>query len=202
MFKNSLTTLSSSYPILTQDYERVRIVLNERRLLHSLGVLEASRILQSRFGGNLLSICRAAVYHDLFKGLKKNELFELGRRVGYVAEGVLAYMPEIAHGPIAALWLEKEGILTDQTALNAIRYHTVGRSEMTLEEKIVYLADAIESGRHYPGIERLRQEAEVSLEGALLISVTQTLSYVLANDRLIHPQSVEMRNALLQLLAK
>jgi predicted HD superfamily hydrolase involved in NAD metabolism len=202
MSKNSLITLSNTFPILAQDYERVRIVLNEKRLQHTLGVLEASCVLQSRFGGSLLSICRAAVYHDLFKGLKKTDLFALGKRVGYTADGVLAFMPEIAHGPIAALWLEKEGILTDQTALNAIRYHTVGRAEMTLEEKIVYLADAIESGRNYSGIERLRQEAEDSLDRSLLISVTQTLSYVLANDRLIHPQSVEMRNSLLQSLSK
>jgi HD superfamily phosphohydrolase YqeK len=69
---------------------------------------------------------------------------------------------------------------------------------MTVEEKIVYLADAIEPGRDYPGMDLLRLTAEISLDQALLLSVTQTISFVLEAGRPIHPLSVEMRNSLIQ----
>lgn len=202
MRDNSLKTLSRLYPVLTEDYERVITFMTDKRVRHTLGVFESSVHLQSTFGGNLLSIARAALYHDLFKGMNHTALFELGESVGYSTEDEMRKYPEIAHGPIAALWLEQNEIVTESVTLNAIRYHTVGRAKMTIEEKIVYLADAIEAGRDYPGIDQLRLVSETSLDDALLISVTHTLSYVLAKNRLIHPQSIEMRNELLQVLSK
>lgn len=193
-----LESLISRFPVLEQDYIRVSATLKHKRLSHTLGVLETACQLTDLYGGDLLAVCRGALYHDLFKGIQKSELLNLGKTLGYEVGGIADELPEIAHGPIAALWLEQEGILTDPLALNAIRYHTVGRAGMTVEEKIVYLADAIEPGRDYPGMDLLRLTAEISLDQALLLSVTQTISFVLEAGRPIHPLSVEMRNSLMQ----
>ena len=197
-----IESLSLRFPILQEDYKRISGRLKQKRLRHTLGVMEAACALSERYGGELVTICRAALYHDLFKGVEKGELLAVGKSLGYHISGAVDARPEIAHGPIAALWLEHEGIVVDDLVLDAIRYHTVGRKDMSLEEKIVYLADAIEPGRNYPGVETVRLLAETSLDRALLMSVSQTLEFVLASDSPIHPCSVEMRNALLESLEK
>ncbi|SCZ77195.1 bis(5'-nucleosyl)-tetraphosphatase (symmetrical) YqeK [Acidaminobacter hydrogenoformans] len=197
-----IENLSLWFPILQEDYDRISGRIKQKRLKHTLGVLESACVLSERYGGDLVSICRAALYHDLFKGVEKSELLTIGGSLGYIISGAVDERPEIAHGPIAALWLEHEGIVKDSLVLNAIRYHTIGRRDMSLEEKIVYLADAIEPGRDYPGVETVRLLAETSLDQALLCSVSQTLEFVLASDSPIHPESVEMRNALLETIEK
>lgn len=197
-----IENLSLRFPILQEDYERISGRIKQKRLKHTLGVLEAACALSERYGGELVAICRAALYHDLFKGVEKRELLSLGASLGYSISGAVDERPEIAHGPIAALWLEREGIVKDALVLDAIRYHTIGRRDMSLEEKIVYLADAIEPSRDYPGVEMVRLLAETSLDQALLRSVSQTLEFVLASDSPIHPESVEMRNALLETIEK
>jgi len=197
-----IESLSLNFPVLREDYNRICGRIKQKRLAHTLGVLESACELTQLYGGNLLAVSRASIYHDLFKGVQKSELLELGHSVGYEVSGRVDELPEIAHGPIAALWLEREGIISDPLILDAVRYHTVGRRDMTLEEKIVYLADAIEPGRDYPGVTALRILAQESLDKALLMSVSQTLEFVLASGSPIHPQSVDMRNALLQTLEK
>jgi predicted HD superfamily hydrolase involved in NAD metabolism len=197
-----IESLSLRFPILQEDYQRISGRIKQKRLKHTLGVMEAACALSERYGGDLVAICRAALYHDLFKGIEKSELLAIGQSLGYPISGAVDLRPEIAHGPIAALWLKREGIVGDDLVLDAIRYHTVGRRDMSLEEKIVYLADAIEPGRDYPGVDIVRLLAETSLDLALLKSVSQTLEFVLASDSPIHPLSVEMRNALLESLEK
>lgn len=202
MKRCQIESLSLRFPVLQEDYKRICDRIRQKRLAHTLGVLETACELSERYGGNLLIVSRASLYHDLFKGIEKSELLELGRSLGYEVSGSVDALPEIAHGPIAALWLAQEGIITDEPILDAIRYHTIGRRDMSLEEKIVYLADAIEPGRKYPGVESLRIRSQESLDQALLMSVSQTLAFVLSAGNPIHPQSVEMRNALLQTLEK
>jgi len=202
MKRCQIESLSLNFPVLREDYNRICGRIKQKRLAHTLGVLESACELSQLYGGNLLAVSRAAIYHDLFKGVQKSELLELGHSVGYEVSGKVDELPEIAHGPIAALWLDREGIISDPLILDAVRYHTVGRRDMSLEEKIVYLADAIEPGRDYPGVTALRILAQESLDKALLMSVSQTLEFVLASGSPIHPQSVEMRNALLQTLEK
>ena len=71
----------------------------------------------------------------------------------------------LAHGRIAACWAEKYYGIEDRDILNAIRYHTSARAGMSLLEKIIFVADAVEPGRTYPDAARLRKEAFDDLEG-------------------------------------
>lgn len=197
MHSCQIESLSRRFPVLQEDYQRLQKTLKLKRLSHTLGVLETACQLSAKYGGDLLAISRAALYHDLFKGVQKLELLELGTSLGYEIFDNADALPEIAHGPVAALWLKNEGIISDVRTLDAIHYHTVGRKDMTAEDKIVYLADAIEPGRDYPGVDLVRNLASESLDAALLESVNQTLFFVLSSGRPIHRGSVEMRNALL-----
>jgi HD superfamily phosphohydrolase YqeK len=68
---------------------------------------------------------------------------------------------------------------------------------MTLMEKIIYLADFIEPGRVFAGVETIRKAAENNLNSALLLSVNSSIKSILDRDLMLHPRSVAFRNSLL-----
>ncbi len=51
--------------------------------------------------------------------------------------------------------------------IDAVRYHTTGRYGMSLLEKIIYIADAIEPGRTYPGVDEIRKLADTDIDGSM-----------------------------------
>lgn len=91
--------------------------------------------------------------------------------------------------------VEKEVGIKDREILDAIRYHTSGRPEMSMLEKIVYLADYIEPGRAFPGVDEVRELAEVSLERAFLQAVKNTIMFLIRNNRAVFPLSFETYNS-------
>ena len=86
----------------------------------------------------------------------------------------------------------------DPEILGAIRYHTTGRRGMTLLERVVYTADFISADREYPDVSEMRALAEVSLEEAILYSLKYTMNKLLGENALIHPDTLECYNYLLE----
>lgn len=84
---------------------------------------------------------------------------------------------ELWHAPVGAFLVEKEVGLTDEDILNAIRYHTSGRPGMSSLEKVIYVADYIEPGRKFPGVEEVRELAEQDLDKALLQALKIRLAF-------------------------
>jgi predicted HD superfamily hydrolase involved in NAD metabolism len=84
----------------------------------------------------------------------------------------------LAHGKVAAVIMERDYDITDEDILNAVRFHTTGRAGMSLLEKIIYLADAIEPGRNYPGVSEIRRLAYQDVDGACLASMDSTIEYI------------------------
>ena len=77
--------------------------------------------------------------------------------------------------------------ITDTDLLNAVAYHTTGRAGMSLLEKIVFLADAIEPNRaDYPGLQEIRQLSEESVRAAVLLSLCVTKAYVIKSGKEFH----------------
>jgi predicted HD superfamily hydrolase involved in NAD metabolism len=79
---------------------------------------------------------------------------------------------------MAALFMEHEMGITDNDMLNAVSYHTTGRKGMSLLEKVIYLADAIEPARDYPSVGIVRNIAETSLDKACLEILERSEEYL------------------------
>ena len=105
--------------------------------------------------------------------------------------------PALLHGPVGAKVAAAEFGVDDVKILEAIALHTTGGAGMGLLARIVYLADAIEPGRSYPGVDVLRNLAKTSLERALLAALDDSIAFIVARRGLIHPGTVEARNWLL-----
>jgi len=87
--------------------------------------------------------------------------------------------------------------VTDEDVLSAIRYHTTGRAGMSALEAIVFLADLIEPGRTFPGVEELRRLSREDLNAALLAAYDGLIRYVLDQGGLLHSATTAARNDLL-----
>lgn len=158
-------------------YER----LTEKRKHHTDGVLSYGLALLERYGGDARSDLKrkyriAAVSHDLYRGISVEELDPIVEKEGLPAP----YFgnPSLAHGKLAAITLRRDYGITDEDVLNAVSYHTTGRAGMSLLEKVLYVADAAEPSRDYPGVETLRTLAETDLDRAALFSMERTILYV------------------------
>ncbi|MFZ5816376.1 MAG: bis(5'-nucleosyl)-tetraphosphatase (symmetrical) YqeK [Bacillota bacterium] len=172
--------------------------ISGERLAHTYRVLETARALGSRYGADAQQVSVAALMHDYGKGMKPDQLLAHGRQRGLIVDPAEEAQPELLHGPVAAALLAEQGLVTDPAVLDAIRYHTTGRAGMSLLEKVIWLADYIEPGRRFPGVEAIRAEAEADLNRALLHALDNSIIYVIQRGWALHRYSVEARNWLLQ----
>jgi len=168
------------------------------RLAHTYRVVETARRLAARYQADESRVAAAALLHDLFRGEEPAWLLAEARRLGLDIDPVDAAQPLLLHGPVAAAWLQEQGLVEDGAVLDAIRYHTTGRAGMGPVEKILWVADYIEPGRSFAGVERIRALAEQSLDEALLRGLESGMLYVISRGWLLHPLSVHARNALIR----
>lgn len=185
------------------EWRELEAVLLQRvqgeRLAHTYRVLETARRLAARYEADESQVATAALLHDLFRGEEPELLLAEARRLGLDIDPVEEAQPLLLHGPVAAAWLQEQRLVEDTAVLDAIRYHTTGRAGMDLVEKIIWLADYIEPGRCFPGVDAIRTLAEQSLDQALLKGLDNGMLYVISRGWLLHPLSVHARNALLRL---
>ncbi len=123
---------------------------------------------------------------------------ELGMEVDYVERR----QPILLHAKMGAYFAEHKYGITDPEILEAIRLHSTGAPDMTELDMVVYLADLIEPGRDFDGVEKLRKVCFENLEKAMVKSYANTIEYLLDNKLLIHPDCIFGYNQLIVKLKK
>jgi predicted HD superfamily hydrolase involved in NAD metabolism len=174
----------------------VKNQLTTHRYQHTLGVMETAIKLAQRYGADVKKAELAAIFHDYAKFRPKEEMKHIIIEQKMDPQ-LLFYNSEVWHAPVGAYLVEKEVNLIDSEILNAIRYHTSGRVGMSLLEKIIYLADYIEPGRHFPGVDEVREMADNDLNEALLASVRNTILFLVKKNQPIFPDTFATFNDLL-----
>jgi predicted HD superfamily hydrolase involved in NAD metabolism len=176
----------------------VKEQLTDHRYKHTVGVMETAIILAQRYGVNEKKAELAAIFHDYAKFRPKDEMKRIILEQGMDKE-LLRFNSELWHAPVGAYLVEKEAGITDEEVLDAIRYHTSGRPRMTMLEKVIYLADYIEPGRHFPGVEEVREMAKDNLEEALIQSVKNSIQFLLKKSQPVFPDTIYTYNDLVKL---
>lgn len=177
----------------------VKSELNASRYEHTLGVVETAVKLAKRFGADPDKADKAAILHDYSKCWTQERLRQwiVERHLG---DELLEHGSPLWHSFVGAEAVRELLGIADEDILNAIRYHTSGRANMTVLEKVVCLADYIEPGRDFPGLQEVRELAEHDLNRALLRSFDNTIQLLLRNNRKLFPLTIEARNDLLDQL--
>ena len=168
---------------------------SENRKKHTYAVYETAIELARHYGGDEEKAGLAALFHDMFRGVSENSLNYYIKHLEM--DDKYYNNANLAHGKIAAVIMERDYGITDEDVLNAVRYHTTGRAGMSVLEKIIYLADAIEPGREYPGVDELRASAYKNLDEACILSMEMTIEFVRKKGYLLDDDTVTGRDYLI-----
>lgn len=177
--------------------------LSERSLAHSVRVADAAYDLAITYGEDAEAARLAGLLHDWHRDTPWKELLAHARECHLaITETDLAF-PYLLHGPLAALDLAEAFPGLEREVLDAISDHTYGSATMSPLSRIVYIADAIEPRRDYPGVKRLRElPGSVSLEVLFTEVYAASLIALIERRRRIHPRTVEAWNALVSELGE
>ena len=148
----------------------VKETIKGSRYSHTLGVVETAKELAKINGEDIQKAELAALIHDVAKYIPVDEQVKI---------------------------LEEHGGIEDEMVLDAVKYHTLAKKDMSTLEKIIYIADYIEPGRDFPGVEELREITREDLDKGVLKGLENTILFVIKQGNLIHPLTIEARNFLI-----
>lgn len=170
--------------------------ISKSRYDHSIRVSQEAVKLAEHHGANPMQAKVAGLLHDVCKGREKVAMERYADAIDRTDARFLTLPTR--HAPLAALVLQEEFGIQDKAILEAVACHTTGREDMTLLDKIIFIADAIEPERNYPTVKKLRKLAYKDLDKAVLKSLSDTLVLLIDKNAEIEPDTVLARNSLIQ----
>ena len=123
-------------------------------MAHILGCCQTAVELARLYGADETDAARAGLLHDITKALDGPLQLTLCRAYGTILDDFSRKNPKTLHALTGSLVAERV-FGENEAVVSAIRYHTTGRANMTLLEKIIYVADYVEPNRDFPGVEKL-----------------------------------------------
>jgi len=150
--------------------------LSQERYNHSLHTAIEAEKLAKIYKIDSTKAYIAGLLHDCGKSLSKGQMQEILKDKNFSKE--FLNCKTIMHAPVGAVLAKNIYKINDSEILNAIKYHCYAKANMTMLEKIVFVADKIEKTREYSGVVQLRQMAYQNIDRALLISLNYTINRV------------------------
>ncbi|WP_134687179.1 bis(5'-nucleosyl)-tetraphosphatase (symmetrical) YqeK [Brevibacillus migulae] len=186
---------------LLDDRERllaqIRAQMNQKRYDHTLGVAASAIELAQRYGADPEQAELAALLHDYCKCWPVEKMREVLVRHDLPQE-LIEGDKELWHAFAGAIVIQQELGVTDPAILNAVRYHTTGRKEMTLLEKVICVADYIEPNRSFPGVEEIRERSKHDLDHALAFALGGTITHLIERGKPVYPLTLLAYNDLVR----
>lgn len=176
----------------------VETLLVPPRLDHVRGVVCTASDLAARYAPDEAPRARLAAWlHDAAKPWTEAALLDYAERHNLPITPGDRQVPMLLHGAVGyALAVERFG-LDDPAVREACAVHTTGAPEMSVLAKIIYVADMIEPGRSFSGVDELRAEAARDLDAALLGAASFKLRHLIRRQRTIDPRAFAHYNALI-----
>lgn len=174
--------------------KRLQRLLGPSRLKHSLRVREKVIHLSKFHRIDLEKASIAGLLHDVSRFMDRRGLLKFAEKIKMKIDPISRFEPKLLHAPLSAYIARKKFGIRDPQILRAVASHTLGRKNMTMLEKIVYVADHTEEGRSHAGVRRARMLAEADLDQAIVAISTSMIKYLLGKSLPVHPMTVEVRN--------
>ena len=186
------------------DLEKIKINvrghLDEKRYAHVERVAECAKRLAKIHGENEQDVEVSAYLHDIAKFFELSRMLDLVKGKYPEVEDEMSHSTAVLHGFAGAEFVKNNydiyGV-DNEDILDGVRYHTIGSKNMSTLSKIVYLADAIEDGRTWEGVEKARELAKENLDEAVKYEIDTKLEYLLSKNNIIHPNIILFRNSLI-----
>lgn len=177
------------------DYKKIiKPLMGEHRYTHSVNVAKEAKQLAKRYGADEEKALVAGVLHDITKEMPKEEQLQIILDSGIILDNVKLSAPKLWHGLSGSIYVKEKLGIDDEDILNAICYHTTGRANMSLLEKIIFVADFTSEERTYKGVATMRKKSRKSLEDAMLYGFKFTFSDLTSRELSIHPDELDCYN--------
>lgn len=182
----------------TMDYSQleaeVKTHLTEKRFYHSQCVSAEAVRLAQRYGADVEKARLAGILHDIMKDTPVEEQLKILTDSGIILTDTQRRNRKLWHALSGAAYLRNKLGITDTQILSAVECHTSGKGNMTLLDKVLFVADYISADRDYPGVEEMRRLAESSLEEAMVEGIRYTVDELMSQNLPVAAESVDAYN--------
>lgn len=179
--------MSEAYD-LKKIKKKLKNELDESRYEHTIGVMDTAACLAMRYGADLTQALVAGLLHDCAKCIPNDKKLKLCKKNGIEVTPFEEKAPFLLHAKLGAWMAEHEYHVSDPAILSAIACHTTGKPDMSLLDKIVFIADYIEPGRDKAtGLPEIRRLSFTEIDKALIRILSDTLDYLASSNDPIDP---------------
>ena len=171
--------------------------LAPERYLHSIGVMETATELAERFGANVQKAKIAGLLHDCAKNIDPVRSYGICGLLEIELDDVTKQSYKLVHQYLGAELAKMRYGIDDEEILSAIRTHTTAKEEMSLLDKVIYLADFIEPNRNkkpFEGLCELREICKKDIDEAMLFALDISIKSITERKMLLHMDTVLARN--------
>ena len=180
------------------EYKEVlKSMLTEERYKHSLLVAEKARELAKKYDADIEKAYVAGLLHDICKDLSHEKLLQTMDEFGIILDSTEKRKSKLWHAIAGAVYVKNVLKIEDSDIYNAIRYHTTARANMSVLEKVLYLADYVSDDRTYNGVNDMRKAVKVSMEYAMLYALKFCISDLCERERAVHVDTVNAYNEII-----
>lgn len=175
-----------------QLYLKKNLKLN--RYNHTLGVVEIAKKLAEINNISIEKAEIAALAHDVAKNLSLEKMKEIIYENNIDLTSCEKENSNLWHSIIAPIEAKEKLKIKDEEILDAVRWHTTGKENMSILTKIIYISDMIEPGRNFPGVEKIRETTFENLDKGVLLGLTESLKDLLNRNLIIDLNTIKARN--------
>ncbi len=155
--------------------DTIKELMGCKRFKHSVNVADMCVKLAKKFGVDEDKAYTAGILHDCQKEVDRETMLKEVKDSGFYVDPVELDCFKLWHGIAAAYYIRETLKIEDKDILNAVRFHTVGRANMSQLEKIVYLADMVSEERDYPDVEKYRAAVMKDLNNGMFLSLRYSI---------------------------
>lgn len=172
--------------------------VSEKRYNHCMNVGCMAKKLAKIYHADEKKAYVAGVLHDIAKELPYEDQLKILEDANYYPAEFSKKTYKVFHGLVGSIYAKKYLKVSDEDVLNAIRYHTTARKNMSLLEKIIYNADCISIERRFEGIEYFRRAAQIDLNIVILDKISKALKDSIRRQKAIIRDTFEAYNDLVE----
>jgi predicted HD superfamily hydrolase involved in NAD metabolism len=182
--------------ILIKEY--LAETLSAKRFIHSENTAKTAKELAIIYKEDSEKAYLAGLVHDCTREVDIKVQHNMLEALEIECDELTLATKELIHALTAKYIIENEFNIYDEEIISAVEFHTTGKENMTLFEKIIFLADVVEPSRSFPGVDFIRQLAMKNIDEALLAAFDSSLRFLLGKGQMIHPNTLFGRNYILK----
>lgn len=182
------------FTVYSEYKEILKERLNEKRYYHSLCVADEAVRLCKKYGGDTDKAYLAGLLHDITKNASNEEHLQIFSDFGIILCDIEKDAQKLWHAISGAAYIEHILKINDAEIIDAVRYHTTAKADMSLLAKILYLADFTSLDRDYPDVTVIRDLVDKSLDEAFIYALQYSICDLVNNKKAVHINTVKAYN--------